>query len=372
MLSFVWKDLLHHRNQTFFNILGLAVVVFSYLILVALSETMDGLVRESSLSRNLVIIQKGNVMVDESNVPAEVLNIAQALIPETVNRVAPVMFRLIRINDELVQLRATPTADWEAVFHLKLTEGHWPAAPDEVAIGEGIKIAVGWEIGTRLNIYGRDFRVASVFRSPGTVFASVWMPLEIAQDLFAPDNASQMLVLQPAPGSDAEAVRLKLEQDPHLAGRYDIFYEDDLAKNNTLSLRVVAVFVRIVATIALVSIIFGTYNLTSLSLEERYREAGILRALSFSPRTIRAFLALQALLLGLLAYLTGLTATWVYTILENSLTPIYVIGFPVLFHLSMTNMLASLAWMLALPPLGAWLATRRLLRESVVFSLKRN
>jgi putative ABC transport system permease protein len=372
MLSFTWKDLLHHRNQTIFNVLGLAVGVFSYLVLVTLAETMDTLVKENNLSRNLVILQQGNIMMDESNISAEVLNTTQALIPGTVKRIAPVLFRLIQINNELVQLRAVPITDWEAVFNLKLMEGGWPAAQDEVAIGEGLKIAVGWEIGTILNIYGRDFRIAGVFQSPGTVFASVWMPLETARELFAPNNSVQMLVLQPASGSDPEATRLKLEQDPHLAGGYTIFYEDDLAKSNARTLHVVAVFVRIVATIALVSIIFGTYNLTSLSLEERRREAGILRALSFSPLTIRAILALQALLLGLSAFLSGLTAAWVYTIFESKLAPIYLTGFPVIFQLSMTNTLVALAWMLALPMLGAWLATRQLLRDSVVFSLKRN
>jgi ABC-type antimicrobial peptide transport system permease subunit len=109
-----------------------------------------------------------------------------------------------------------------------------------------------------------------------------------------------------------------------------------------------------------------------LSLEERRREAGILRALGFSPSAIRLFLSLRALLLGLSAYLVALLAAWIYMEFEKSFAPIYVLGIPFLFQLSATNILTSLAWMFALPALGAWLATRRLLRDSVVFSLQRD
>ncbi len=372
MLRTIWKDLLHHRGQTFFNIWGLAVVIFSYLILVALAETMDELLQESNLNRNLVIVQAGAAVVDESNISPEVVSAVQSLMPRTVNRMAPVIFRNIRISDSLVQLRATPVTDWESVFNLELAEGRWPSAPNEVAIGEGAKIANDWEIGTSLNIYGRDFKVAGVFRSAGLVIASVWMPLETAQELFAPRRASQLLVLQLTPGSDAETVRIKLEQDPSLKGQYAIFYEDTIAKRNTRVLYDVAMLVRIVATIALVSIIFGTYNLTSLSLEERRRDAGILRVLGFSSRAIRIFLSVRALLLGLLAYMIALVVAWIYMTLERNFSPIYILGLPFLFRLSAANIITALAWMFTLPPLGAWVATRRMLQGRVVLSLQRN
>jgi hypothetical protein len=52
MVTFAWKDLLHYRGQTLLNVFGLSVVVFSYLILVSLAQTMDGLVKENPLNRN--------------------------------------------------------------------------------------------------------------------------------------------------------------------------------------------------------------------------------------------------------------------------------------------------------------------------------
>jgi putative ABC transport system permease protein len=372
MFSFIWKDLLHHRSQTIFNLLGLAVVVFSYLLLVALASTMEALLQKSNLSRNLLIVQADAAILDESNISPEVVQAAEDLLPGPVSRVAPIIYRTLRINDSLIQLRASPLADWEPVFQLILIEGRWPSGPQEIAIGEGAQIANGWVVGTKLNIFGRDFSVTGIFRSPGMVFASIWMPLETAQDLFAPRRDSQLLTLQIASGSDPEAVRSKLEQDPRLAGQYALFYEDNLTRRRLEILHDIALLVRIVATVALVTIVFGTYNLTSLSLEERRREAGILRALGFSPSAIRLSLSLRALLLGLAAYLLALLAAWVYMTLEKSLAPVYVLGVAFLFQLSFENALTSLAWMLALPTLGAWLATRRLLQDSVVSSLQRN
>ncbi len=372
MFQFIWKDLFHHKSQTLFSLLGLAVVVFAYLLLVALAETMNDLLVKSGESGNLVIVQSDIVLPDESNISAEALNAVQALVPNLVSRVSPIIFRNIRVDDRLVQLRGVPLADWEQAFRLKLSEGAWPSAPDEIVIGEGAKLANGWGLGTSLRIYGRDFKVTGIFQSPGVVFASVWMPLEVAQDLFSPRRSSQMLMLQVAPGSDAEAVRTRLEQDPRLAGQYAIFYEDSIAKRNMSLMRDVTRLMWIVATLALFSVIFGTYNLTSLSLEERRHEAGILRALGFSPTTIRVFLSLRALLLGLLAYILALLAAWAYALLQKSFAPIYVLGFPFLFRLSTANLLTSLAWMLVLPALGAWLTPGRLLKDQVVFSLQRD
>ena len=137
-----------------------------------------------AVTRNLVVIQPDAIDHHDAILDPSALEAARALGPDWVERVSPVMFRRVLVGDHLVQLRASPLSDWQTFFQLTLLEGHWPAAADEIAAGEGTARANGWTVGTRLRIYGSDFRISAIFRSPGTLFASLWMPLDAAERLY--------------------------------------------------------------------------------------------------------------------------------------------------------------------------------------------
>jgi putative ABC transport system permease protein len=288
-----------------------------------------------------------------------------------VDRISPVIFRHMRINGRLVQLRAAPLADWGPIHHLALLEGRWPGPSGEAAVGEGAARANGWQVGTTLRIYGSDFRVAGVFRSPGTIFASVWLPLEAAQNLFAPRRSSQLLLIQAAAGVDAEAMRLRLQNDESLTGNYAVFFEENYTRRNTQALRDLANLMRIVGGIALLAISVGTYNATTLSLVERGRETGILRAIGFGQSAVRLFLLVRGLLLGLVSYLTGLAAAVTYAQVQASAAPLFIFGFPFIYQIDLTNAATGLVWILLLAPSGAWLAACQLQGVSVAEILKR-
>ena len=371
MLTFAWKDLFHQRGQTLLNIFGLAVVVFSYLILIALAQTMESLVKENRLNRNLIVIQADAIDPGDSTIDENALQAAESLVPSMVERVSPMIFRHLRIGERLVQLRAAPVEDWEPVHHLELIEGRWPGPTGEVAVGEGAAQANGWQIGSSLHIYGSDFRVAGIFRSPGTIFASVWLPLEAAQNLFAPRRASQGLLVKVAADADAENVRLRLQKDESLAGNYTVFFEENYTRRNTQVLRDLASLMRVLGGIALLAIIFGTYNATSLSLTERGRETGILRSVGFGKSAVRLFLIGRALFLGLVSYMVGLAAAAAYAQLQTTAAPIYIFGFPFIYQIDLFNAGSGLIWIALLAPLGAWLAAHQLLDTSISEILRR-
>ena len=60
------------------------------------------------------------------------------------------MFRQVRLDERLVQLRASPLEDWESIFHLSLVNGRWPTQENEVAAGEGAATAHHWAVGSSL------------------------------------------------------------------------------------------------------------------------------------------------------------------------------------------------------------------------------
>jgi len=270
----------------------------------------------------------------------------------------------------MVQLRGAPLDDWEPVHHLELYEGRWPANNDEAAVGEGTARANEWGLGTVLPIYGKDFQVVGIFRSPGTVFASVWIPLQAAEELFAPRHDSQFLYIQAAPQVDAEALRARLQADERLAGSYSVYFEVNYIRRNTDALRDVAGLMRVVSWIALLGVTFGVYNAAQLSLYERSREVGILRALGFSSAAVNRFLLARSLALGGLAHLAGLGIAWVYAGLYSMTEPLYIQGLPFLFQVEIPQALSALGWVSVFVVLGAWLGGRRFFRQSVTEILR--
>ena len=174
-IEFAIKDLLHDRNRALIQIISVAVVIASYLLLAGFAATLDRALDQAEASHNLVLFQAGIYDPTDARMDMQVVSRLRDLAPTEITQLSPVLFRHMLIDEHVTQLRAAPLADWEPIHGLSLIAGDWPSAEDQVAVGEGAAVANGWEIGAPLTIYGTPFEVAGIFRSPGTRFASVWI-----------------------------------------------------------------------------------------------------------------------------------------------------------------------------------------------------
>ena len=369
LLRYAWQDMRHDWARTLLSVTGLAVLVFSYQILGALSATFAEFSRAPDLTRNLIVIQADLIDPSDAVLDPSALEAARALGPDWVERVSPVMFRRVRLGEHLVQLRASPLSDWQSLFQLVLLEGRWPSGPNEIAAGEGAARANGWTVGSLLSIYGSSFRVSAIYRSPGTLFASLWMPLDAAQRLYGENARFQGMFVQAAAQADLESLRARLQADSRIQDRYTVFFEDSYARRNNQATKDITALAGIASALALGAIVFGTFNATSLSLVERAHEIGCLRAIGFSHLSLRLFLLVRAILQGGLAYALGLGAALVYTALRAA-SPISILGVPLSFQVSPTQAALGLAWMALLAAAGAWLSSGRLVKTGVASLLR--
>jgi putative ABC transport system permease protein len=306
------------------------------------------------------MIDPGDAVLEESAIHA-----AELLPTELVSRVSPVIFRHLRINDHMIQLRAARVEDWRTVFHMELMEGQWPKEPGEVAVGEGAAEAFGWKRGTLLTIYGSQFRVTAVSRLPGSVFASIWMPLETAQELFGMKHGYQLMVVQAAPGADAEKVRTRIQEDPRLAGKYSVFFEDSYSRKNNQILNDIRSLMIIGSSLALLAVTFGTYNSTSLGIIERSREIGILRAVGFSHKTLVNILGARASLQSWIAFITGLACAIGFIMYQRVYAQFFIFGFYISFKITWQIIIFGFLLTSILAIIGAWLSSLRLLNQDV-------
>jgi hypothetical protein len=335
----------------------LAVLVFSYHLLISLSQTFDDFSRTPTPGRNLIVLQSEVIDPTDAVLDPGAVDAARELGPEWVARVSPIMFRSIRVDDHLVHLRAAPLEDWIPLYQMVLQQGRWPAAADEIAAGEGTARANHWAPGSILRIYGRDFRISAIFTAPGTSFASIWIPLERARQLFGEKAPYQGMYILPAVGADVVAVRDTLQDVPAIKERYTVFFEDSYARRNNQAQKDVNSLAKIAAGLALTAVVLGVFNATRLSLVERSREIGCLFAIGFSRLAVHLFLLVRGQILTGMAYLCGLGAAWGYMrlgVVDNMV----ILGFPLSFDISLEQAAAGAGWTILLAAAGVWLSVR--------------
>jgi ABC-type antimicrobial peptide transport system permease subunit len=365
-LLFTLKGMRHDWGRTLLGMLGLAMVIFSYQILISMSGAFADFLASPGVSRNLIVIQAGFIDPSDASLDSTALEAARSLGPEWVRRVSPVICHELRIGDRLVQLRSAPLEDWQSVFHLSLVEGRWPTQPFEVAVGEGVARANHWTLASGMLIYGSQFHVSGIFRAPGISFASVWMPFDQALQLFGAQRPYQAMFVQVADAADIEEVRSKLLADPRLADKYTVFLEDNYTYRINQFIKDIRSLMFIASGLALLAVVFGTFTSTSLSLVERGREIAILRSVGFSPGRVRGFLLLRALLQGLLAYLLGLATALGYVAYQQAGAHLFILGVALPFKITASQVYSGALWTCAMAVSGAWLSSRRLMDLQVV------
>jgi len=364
------EDLLRDLSRTLLSLVGLALVVASYFILSALSGAFGYYLENTDLSRNLIVIEKDVYDPADAILEPGVIAVPVELMPGKVKRVSPFVFRHTNINGVVMILRSADPADWEPVYHLSLVNGAWPGKADEIAADAGYSLANQWKIGSVLNIFGTPFRISGLYRAPSATFSSIWMPFSSFRDLFSLKGGYQALYVQVAAEADPEAVRAQLENDPRLAGKYAVYFEENYVQRNTQALKEMRSLSAISSLVALLGIVFGIFNAVVLSTVERGYEIGVLLGIGFSKQSIRWFMLLRVFMLVFMAYFVGLAIAGIYSTCQQAFFPLFIFGLPLNLQITPLMALNGLGLVVVLGMFGTWLSTRRFFSLRIVELLR--
>jgi ABC-type lipoprotein release transport system permease subunit len=359
---FVFKDLMHDRGRSLLTILSLALVVVGYLLLASLAQAFAVFGKQSQVTGNLVIVAADALDPMESSLGEDILQTAQQVAPDQIQRTFPVIFRHLNIQGKTMQVCAVPLDEMPAALSLTLVDGRWPSAQSErqIVISESIAQAASWKIGTSVNIYGEDFQVTGLVRSGGNDYGAVWMSYTEGQRLFGMKRGFQIGYLPLVPLADPESVRQKLQADPRISTHYAVYLENALSARYSQFNHNLLTLSNILALVSLSAITFGIYNATSLSLNERGREVSLLRIIGFTQDRLRGFLLARALALTLTGYGLGWMAALLLINYLGIQAPIDIVIAPVVLSLTPTTSLLGLVMAIVFAFLGIWLTTGRL------------
>jgi hypothetical protein len=370
MIHLALQDLRHDVLTFGFSAIGIAVLVFAFLLLIPLSLAVTRVGEAGGPPQNLILIEQDVLQPEQSRIPPGLMETAAAILGDRLERIDPVIFRIMRVEDRPIQLRGVASQAWTTTFGLRLVDGTWPADPLEVVIGLLAAQDSDWRAGREINIYGTRFRVAGVAEGPGTQTQAIWMSYQTASDLFGQERGPQLLVAHLRSSADPIASRQVLEEGLRGAG-YDVYFEDALLREYGAALNDLRSLWLVAATIAIAAVTLGSHNLAWLAAEERRRLLGVLRAVGFERRVVARYLLIRAGGVTVAAYSLALAAALVFIGLGIGPTSLNIGGTRT--GLSLTPGIAGLGLLLtcAASLAGTWLSVRSILGASPASLLER-
>jgi putative ABC transport system permease protein len=229
--------------------------------------------------------------------------------------VAPMIYNLMDLTPDVNALVYGWKADSYEFPSLKLLSGRpFQDGQPEVMLGDLLAGSLNKKVGDTMEIQGSSFNVVAVYHGGSALEAdAVIMPLDQLQQLSSlQGKVSTIHVrLRPVPAGESPDEYLKRAQaqiEALLPGLHAVS-ASERASNNQL-VRMAHASAWGTSLIALLIGIIGIANTMAMSVFERTREIGILRALGWKPWTVLLLIQFEAVVLGLCGGVVGIALGW--------------------------------------------------------------
>jgi putative ABC transport system permease protein len=338
LFAFSWRALAGHRLRTAMSLLGMAIGVAAVIALTALGEGARRYVIDqfASIGSNLLIVIPGKT--DTTGIPglaaaanditlADSEAIARRL-PE-VEKVAPFVIgtETVAFGSRRRQVAIVgATRDFQPVRHLELSLGEF--LPRE-ELGRGSAVTVlGTKaarelfgaknpVGQIVRIAGWRMRVIGVLAPKGMqlgadIDETAVVPVATAMKMFDRRSLFRVLVAV-RPGLDLEKVKPRLVRlfvERHEVEDITVLTQDALVSTFSDILGALTLALGAIAAISLTVAGIGIMNVMLVSVSERTREVGLLRALGVGRRQVMAVFLTESALLSAAGGGVGLATGW--------------------------------------------------------------
>lgn len=313
LAGFVWKNLWRRRLRTLLTLCGIGMAIGAFVCLVGFSNGFEQAWQRiySSSGTDIAVIQGTflNTSLDESAV------VKLEALP-TVAKAAPMIYNVMDLTPEVNALVYGWKADSYEMESLQILSGRiFRDEHPEVMLGDLLAQDLKKKPGDSLEIQGSPFTVTAIYHGGSALEAdAVIMPLDQLQQLssFQGKVSTIHVRLRPTPAGESPESYLKRAQaqiEAALPGLRAV-PASERATNNQF-VRMARASAWGTSAIALLIGILGIANTMGMSVFERTREIGILRALGWKKRQVLILLQLEAVVLGLCGGFLGLVFGWV-------------------------------------------------------------
>jgi putative ABC transport system permease protein len=310
--GFVWKNLRRRRLRTLLTLGGIGMAIGAFVGLVGFARAFEQawLKLYSSSGTDIAVIQETFLSTSLDESAAEKIN----TLPD-VAAVAPVIFNLMDLTQDVNALAYGWKADSYEFESLKILEGRrFGAGQPEVMLGDLLADDLKKHPGDKMEIQGQTFTVCGIFHADSALEAdAVIMPLDQIQQLSSLEGKVSTIhvKLKPPPVGEQPDAYVKSAEariEATLPGLRAV-PAAERASNNQL-VRLAAASAWGTSSIALLIGIVGIANTMAMSVFERTREIGILRAVGWKRTQVLALIQMEAAALGVGGGILGIGLAW--------------------------------------------------------------
>jgi ABC-type antimicrobial peptide transport system permease subunit len=296
------RNLMRQRTRTLLTTLAIGIGVG---LVVMMSGMGEGLLEQFSAMGS----QAGDLMITE----AKASDMSLAAIDDKVGRYAATLPGVESVSGMLLGIASMPGSAYFMSFgyeptgfamrHFAITEGERLRTPKEIILGKAAAKNLKKHVGDTIKISGASYRIAGIYETGiGYEDASSVMALQEAQRLFKKPNQVSAYGIKLKDPGQASAVRRQIEAHfPQVSVTRSTEFANKLNDMNTFRMMTNA--------LSFISVLVGgvgMMNAMLMSVYERTREIGTLRALGWRRRRVVWMIVREALLLSLLSGLAGI------------------------------------------------------------------
>jgi putative ABC transport system permease protein len=311
-VGFAWRNVWRRRLRTALTLAGIGMGIGAFVALVGFSRSFEHAWLEmyENAGTDLAVVQKTflNTNVDQSVGPA-LLKIPQ------IARAAPMIVNMMAVTPEvntLVYGWKSSTFEFSA---LNILSGRkFEDGKQEVMLGELLAGSLNKKVGDSLDLQGSTFQVVGIYRSGSALEAgAIIMPLDELQQLSSLQDKVTAFHVQLKPAPPGVSPRQWSQQAQNavstdLPGLRAVPAAQRAANNQLVTLAHAAAWGT--SLIALLVAALGIANTMAMSVFERTKEIGVLRAIGWSRRRVMSLILVEAAALGLAGGLAGLLLGW--------------------------------------------------------------
>jgi putative ABC transport system permease protein len=219
---------------------------------------------------------------------------------------------------------SAPTPDIEKTVKVEWKKGGPSAlrdlADDQAILSDSFASENDLEVGDRFRLLSQtrkrpSFEVVGEFSSKLGVFGSVLITQPALAREFAQTQDTTDFV-ETAPGTDATAVQARLTKLVETAfPTAEVLNQQELKESREKQVDQLVNLIFALLMLAIVISLFGIANTLALSIHERTRELGMLRAIGMSRRQVRTMIRYEAVITALIGAILGMVLGVVFAAL---------------------------------------------------------
>jgi putative ABC transport system permease protein len=308
------RNALVRWRSTIATVLGIALVVFVFVLLQSLAAGIEKSSGNTGDPRNIMVVRKGSTAESASLISrqtfTEIRYFEEIARNETGEPVISadvlVLVNLVRRenNGEAnVLLRGVTARGMELRPQVKLAAGRWfePGKREIVVSAKLARRFANFDIGQSLKTGSASFTVVGWLDGGGSAFDSeCWLDADECRSTFERDMYSSFLIRVPDDGA-GEKLMARIENDRRFKLKAE--KEVEYYKKQTMTAAPIKWLGGFLAVMMSVGAVFAAMNTMYAAVGARTREIGTLRVLGFRRRAVVTALLIEG---GFLAFIGGI------------------------------------------------------------------